>query len=247
MTKKLVVRGWTIAILVHAVVTGRVYSAQLMKSKPVTLIQKYDSYGPSGEYGGTWRTTTAIRSDGSRVDARSLTTPGGVSFHNRVIYDLARGRKITTVSVSKSKMTARLDPSLIESMKKETANCALDRSSERTHYQGYEVVKQITPQTTHNGAGKTRESWLAPELNCLELRRISTLTQDGKSAVVVKIETESVSVGEPNPHLFEVSDEYVERAPSAITREVERSLGIPPRPSRPFDSRLDEGYRRNAP
>jgi hypothetical protein len=218
---------------VVAILPGRVYSAQAMKPVPVTIVSKIDSY-LSGKYIRTRTKITAARSDGSQVEVLSVTSPDGVFFDNREIFDWPAQRRIAVYNVAKSKNTADVDPREFAARRNARVACGSDPTRERSTYRGYEVVKDTVQYGNHD---QTRESWLVPALNCLELLGVTTRSEDGQQVVVTRTETLLVSLGEPDPTLFEVPEDYVERPVRDILRETERALGLPPRPLPHLQSR----------
>jgi len=230
----------TVTSVIAGVGTGYVYSAQLSESKPVTITQRVISYSAStGKYIRTKTRIHAIRRDGTTSIVTAFETPEGVSFAHRTITDLARGVQIALEPVSKSKQTIGMRADHVESFRKQLSNCALDTSNERPEYHGYIVVKNV-----RTAGYLTIERWFAPELNCLPLSMTITSTRNGLAPVTVtQMETNAIAIGEPDPKLYEVTNEFVERPPSAMVRILEGVLGLPPRQDQSAEMAFDENYR----
>lgn len=77
---------------------------------------------------------------------------------------------------------------------------------------GFEVVKTVSENDKLR-----RESWRAPKLGCLELRRIALAKPpDGKPVLVDDYQVTEVRLGEPDDALFRVPPNYKESSPSQV-------------------------------
>jgi len=213
-----------------AAVAGKLYSAQLAKPVAVTVVSKWDSYDSTGKYKRTRSKIIAVRGDGSQMESVGLTTPEGVSFDNRVVYDVSEMREVAMQNVSKSKTSKELSASALNILQNNRIGCD-SKDSPRSSYRGYEIVKNIRnlPKGA-DGSELIAESWLAPALNCMELQRNTSRVTNGHAVVLSRISAQVIAVGEPDSALFQVPADYVERSQADTIRETERILGLPPRP-----------------
>ena len=92
---------------------------------------------------------------------------------------------------------------------------------------GYRVVKKIET-TPINGKLMQFELWVAPELNCYQLRS-TVLDVTDPNAPVIRTQREVVEIipGEPVDSIFEIPSGFTERSPEDVEREIARREGEP--------------------
>jgi hypothetical protein len=66
------------------------------------------------------------------------------------------------------------------------------------------------------------DRWLAPALNCLPLRTEVTTSNESKVKGRLVEMYLTIKEGEPDSHLFEIPQDYVERTPSEAMMEAAR-------------------------
>jgi hypothetical protein len=177
------------------------------------------------------KTLIAIRRDGSRVDiVESIDdTPAG----NKVIIDVPAKRRIVIDVKTKSKTTypmadSELAPYVsVPSMKIEADAVALSIAGR----QGFPIDRMLEQ-------GYWEEAWVCPELDYFKLRFIHTY-ENG----VLTAEVKSLTVGEPNPALFEIPSDYIERSPIEVLQETARLRGEKYQVS-PSDAALEGAYKK---
>jgi len=232
-SKHLTVTILSMLTVAFAGTLATIYPAQLMTPKPVTITLLEKQYRhPTGEYVDSKTLVTAVRADGSSVTVRQLQSSIAAVGPQRIIVDLANGRKTIIEPITRSITTAILRPDTVDGHRRRFASCMLEDVA-RSVYQGYTVVKQVRQQTSdcRNGDQNCKvtvrsESWRAPDLNCSELKRVDTLSMAGEAPVLVtSIEAQSVEVGEPDSRLFEVPQNYTERTRSEVGAELSRIKG----------------------
>lgn len=190
----------------------------------------------------------AVRSDGSSVQLSEIAAPNGNIVQQKAIVDLAQQQRVVVEGITKSISTFPFNADTVTGIRKGYAACLLDTSAERGTYAGYQVVKQIRERPSCENCEEAKkaalrsESWRAPALGCVEIRRITTMTQKGKTPMIVTdVAVEEILPGEPAASLFDIPAGYVERRPSEVAQELDRLKGIPSDPA--ADAVRDTPYR----
>lgn len=194
----------------------------------------------------------AARSDGSTVRLlyrRSSTSAKPVVM--RIVTDLSAGKRINIDPFSESTTTYPLSARQVASMAVPPTPCVGEPAGQIL---GYEVRSGVETISGHDKLGpaldETEEtSWLAPALNCLALRTEASQFVAGE-VVGRRVESYTdVKLGEPDPGLFAIPENYVERPPSqAMAEGARRNPGDPALQCSSgcaaTHSRFDEVYRR---
>ena len=170
------------------------------------VIRHYDS---NGSLRHTEEITEAFRKDGSWVSYRVAIN--GEKTGTRIIVDAASKTRTSIDPNTKSKITYHLDDGVLAEMEKALTECA-SSPSKGDSILDVAVVKKHT-DTINNEA---IDELLAPSLGCYPLQATSVKTEkSGKQLRNESIVT-SIAMGEPDPRLFIVPSEYVERSPSEV-------------------------------
>jgi hypothetical protein len=112
---------------------------------------------------------------------------------------------------------------------------------------GYEVVQVERPLAGPPGEDRKLRSWLAPALHCVALKEVVSTAPAGSPLQQVNVrEALEVTQEPPDPALFAIPAEYVERTPSEVVQEFGRRY--PERKmwadgSSPALPQADEAYR----
>lgn len=91
---------------------------------------------------------------------------------------------------------------------------------------GFTVVKKT--ETTSGPDSKTAvtEIWFAPLLDCLPMKKVYQVLDANNSIVVREVsEVSKVVLGEPDPVLFTLPADFVERSPSEVYAGEAAQLG----------------------
>lgn len=214
----------------------------------VTSLQKWDigsgeaqqtaveAFRADGSYAVWVRTYLPEASPGpSTSEMRSLESP--VTRSISLMYPQVKS--LTTFQMSERYAAFMTAPVSCDSLRDRPAG-----HLESTEYLGFRVLKHIVePAKNEPNRDWLLERWIAPELNCHPLRVVIwDIAADGSRKPRSVREAASVVLGEPDPKLFEIPADFVERPPS----EAEKEMAI--RNSQPwvqpsyFAQRLDEKF-----
>jgi hypothetical protein len=217
----------------------------------VTSLQKWDA-GP-GE--ARVSIVEGFRSDGSQaIWARGFwpkaDSTADETEMRSVISPVTRSMSLMfpqAKSVSTFEMGERRAAYMTASVNCESLWDRLAGHMESAEYLGFRVLKHIVePSKSEANRDWLLERWIAPELNCHPLRVVIwDIAADGSRKPRSVREAASVILGEPDPKLFEIPGDYVERPPGEAERELAiRNSGSWAYPSYGFQ-RLDEKYHGN--
>lgn len=195
------------------------------------------------------RTITYARSsDGSYVE-KTVARAGAKVTTERTIYSTRTKQFIHVIDEVASKSTVPLSDSLLKNRRllKESATreCAVST------YPGIRVVGHevqngldVVHLTFGTSVVKT-EVWAAPTLDCQPIRwtRI-TYDRTGKPIHQYERVTQSLTVAEPDPAIFDVPEAYIERLPSQILtmQRGDKPGAAASTCDRNFGDREDQGY-----
>jgi hypothetical protein len=198
---------------------------------PFTL--KLESYTfektPQGEL--FHRTTVARRSDGATVlvgtsfgllglargtTARKVILPDGQAFS--VVDGVAAFTKWP--QRSEARLAAFKEQSF-----NPPANCVIGNEN----FVGYGTVLAHKVMVTSHMFGRDKEThWRAPEFLCERLQsRVETQQPDGSFTPASETRPVSLTMGEPDPTLFEIPSYYQSLKPSEVLQKDAARLGIP--------------------
>ena len=161
--------------------------------------------------------TVAVRSDGSRAETYSVTTPAGMIEHVRSISDLRKRTWTKTEPSTKSLATFHLTDSEIRDRRHSQNLCSSSEIS-----LAKKSASEVATRAVMLGFGvipvKVRESrhsvsrWVAPELNCYALRETAVSEHGSRT----EFQVEKLEIGDPPDAMFEGPPDYVERSPAEI-------------------------------
>ena len=176
----------------------------------------------------------ARRSDGSIVVVRKNVDNREVGI--RRIFDTSRRQSISLDPLTQSLLTYDLPSQEVEYLSAPGSNCQernpyLETANEpRAKVLGFEVVHL---RGKPPGAEFYVNRWSAPALNCFVIREELTSSEFKQVRSTV-----SIQLGEPDPSLFDVPGNYVERSPSEIMALVaaQRDGRVDPHAASQLDS-----------
>jgi hypothetical protein len=164
----------------------------------------------------------AMRSNGSRVEPRTVTADDGKLYSQRVILDVERRKRIVVEGVTESVITTALSDAEVEALSKPGGVCLGPEAKQGPAILGYPTLEREirTPVFV------VRE-WRAPDLGCVMLRQSFSLPQpDGTARLVLESAAVELTPGEPDPTLFEIPD-WPERLPSQALERYRLQFGLP--------------------
>ena len=227
------------------------------KSKAFTAVKVLTVYNESGEIGSFRTQIEAFRSDGSKF-SMSPTRNGGVASRPRspeLRFIEDRTQRLTAMLLPEQRLVSSLpfpDTATRAWSYPEPRMCSFllealdsDPESERAVMLGYEVRKHTF------GAGGSNEVWVAPDLDCYEMRSTIWRTDPDshERRVVGESETVFVAKGEPPSEYFALPAGFRECPPSEIFRAASKPNGVASanhanEADRRFYQLADERYRR---
>ncbi len=184
-----------------------------------TILTKY--YDAMGKLRRTETSVLANRVDGSRVRMRLTVDnhPDGM----KTVVDLAKGFRIAVDPVSQSITTYKLAGSEMQ-MLSATPTCSATNATAQTTMLGYSVLLDHE-QHTFGPMSVKEDKWLAPSLGCLVMKRSYQMFNNGALTGSTVEEVIAVTVGTPDPELFQIPSDYTERTPSEAMAERAAILG----------------------
>lgn len=190
--------------------------------------------------------TYAMRNDGSRVEVTE--SVDGKARNLRIVVDLIAGKRVTVDPITRSTITYKLSPEEEADLRSEvTPACGTASGAVKDWVTGYTVLTKADNWTA--GDRDIQDQFLvAPNLNCAPLARTTIVRQKG---VIIgrNIErADQVSVGEPDPALFQIPSDFKERTPSEYFAERARLSGKPCPTCMAASAReLDRAYKSRRP
>jgi hypothetical protein len=185
----------------------------------------------------------ARRSDGSVIDRFPTRSPGGEGGEIATITDLRRGIQVTTEPFTKSATTLYLSEAEVASLRAAQDACSdsdiraavTSSLSVRGHVLGYEVIRV----DLHPRPDWQVSSWVAPALNCLEMRRSDSWTDGAHNEFAVT----QLDPREPPDALFDVPAGLTERSPAEAESEYAAKYPGKAYLGSRVAGRLEERYR----
>lgn len=178
--------------------------------KPITYYVTEKFLTAPNVYGMSEDRIGAVRSDGSKVEVRRLTSPAGNVVEQRTISDLAFLRRTTIDGLTQSFTTYKLDPKTTSP----PSSCSNETGAPHSSLLGYDVVndKSMLPGPA-DGSSRFVETWRTPTLDCLALdERFTQIAADGTTYVTNIRQVTRVEAGDPDPALFTIPAGYTERS-----------------------------------
>ena len=219
-----------IAVAVSLRKTGRVFAQN--GRTPFTAVKLIRVHDPAGILQEQDTVTIAVRSNGSYARKSIKILPnkpkGSKELVMREIRDTSSQQQISLETSTNSKQTFPINAQRLQSMTRPTdpacaanlpSDTSVDRSPQPASILGYPLVK-LTSISSRGMGQITVERWVAPALNCEDLKDVTTAVIASKSLkAVTTVETLSIAPGEPDLTLFEVPADAVERSPSEMLLE----------------------------
>ena len=179
----------------------------------------------------------AYKSDGSWATKlqRHVQIPGrpAESHKIRTIMDLSARQRVMVDPFTESKFTMALSDEEVRHLRTKhdcystRENQSIDLNPPEETILGYRVVKKIET-TPIDGEFMRFEVWVAPELNCYQLRStILDVTDPNAPVILTQVEAVEIIPGEPDGSMFETPSGFTERSPEDIEREIARRKGEP--------------------
>lgn len=168
----------------------------------------------------------AQRSDGSSVLLQKTAGPGVPSGTRRIL-DVQKKRVVSVDPRTESISTFHYSDDELDHARNPPLSC---------EQHGKPLAQDHQPQMKMEGLDVVRFSgkmsstenpvvrWMAPALNCFVLQEEGTIVAD---QFRFRRTTASLSIGEPDPLLFEVPDSYTERSPSEVLALARVQMGLP--------------------
>lgn len=164
----------------------------------------------------------AVRSDGSRVEPRSVVADDRRAYDQRIIADVAKGKRIVVEGVTQSLTTTILSDMELAALRNPGGRCLYQETEPAEAIFGYRTVK-----TKFRSPGLHIDSWWAPDLGCVLLKEtVSRPHADGTSRLFLTREAVAVTFGEPDPALFEIPD-WPESTPSQVFERYRQKFNLP--------------------
>ena len=224
-----------LALIVGALATSFVVSHKLrsqsllLSVKPFVAagtVTRFATPGNNGPLRKVSSFTDARRSDGSWMEGETSVLPSGEPGYLRQFWDVASGRQVTVELATKSVMTYFLTTSEMRGRIQNEESCPPDVYSPTASHQrilGYDTVKTVEEEPSPHRGKRVTTSWVVPALSCFALRS-SEVRSDGPHN---EIEVTQLTEGAPPAWMFQVPEDYVERAPSQLSAEWQAKFGRP--------------------
>jgi hypothetical protein len=222
---------------------------------PYTVVEVHQSPPPAAsapiERQTEFPRMIAVKSDGSRVTI-SL-TPGGSrsKFGDRLVVLPLQAKEVYVLDDLKLKTTTPLPP---PAKPNDVSQVAINPSCAGISYQSvflkkdtflsYDTYVYQRTGSTPQGGTQTITYWFAPQLDCVMLESYLEVKEPSGVSKTFRNYTTSVQIGEPDPSLFIVPDEYTEVSPSGMENARAKALGRSALPDRVVESlrRRDDAY-----
>lgn len=207
-------------------ITTKVLRAQGSGAVPsysaTVAVKQFD---PSGRLVRTKTIIKGERRDGSRASALEVLDSRPVG--TRSVLDPRSGRRIAVDPTTESVTTYMLSPAEVAGLSGPVQCRPGEAGAGGTGViLGFPTIKQ-THRVEAGFRSAVQESWVAPALNCLPLRVVTDVVDNGRPKAHIVEEAVSVTLGDPDPSLFAVPDGYTERSPSEVFAEKAKRAGRP--------------------
>jgi len=207
--------------------TRQVAANELGTFKPFTATVSEVKFNSNGVASHRETYVVGFRSDGSNVTDYHRRLPNGQTTEVKMVEDVTTGRRVAVDYPTESTSTYPLPSNYWAMMAKHASACSGAAPSNEPPILGYQVVLVHDGHTYGNGASGVDDHWETPELNCFPLRTVEFATRKpGESAPHNEGEVTNIILGEPDPILFSIPRNFVERSPSERHAEFERRFGL---------------------
>jgi hypothetical protein len=185
------------------------FSAEL-----VSTLYKY----PSGEFGLSKKETYIRASNGNYAKiSRDTLNKDGEEYNVRGVWNVVARLAFTVDERTRSVSSVPYSDAAINA-NKQSRSCGYNLPAESMYLLSHEVFKSTGTVISFSGGEKRYdEDWIAPDLGCYSLKRVTFRQKPGQPLIGATVtEVTRVTIGEPDPSLFDVPAGYAERSPSAI-------------------------------
>jgi hypothetical protein len=209
---------------------------------PFTVTTTEKAFDASGNQQRLETIVFATGVNGSRVVATTRKFPDGQDRVIRRILEVNAKKLIVVDEATKSIVTYPLPPEGVEFLSR---GCSIPAGAETAVLSGAAIFKYSETKEYGEDVKAVGEEWRAPSLGCLALRQTHSMFRNDKLAGKSTRELVSIVNGEPDPSLFAIPTDYVERSPSEAL-SVYHQL-FPTRPATPAATleKLDKAYHSN--
>jgi hypothetical protein len=195
--------------------------------KPFTATVNEVKFNSNGVASHKETYLVGFRADGSNMTDYHRTLSTGQATEVKMVEDVKSGRRVAVDYATESTSTYPLPSNYSAVIAKQASACGAAAGSSEPLILGYHVVLVHDAHTYGNGASNMRDHWEAPELNCFALRSVEFATKrPGENAPHNEAEVTNITLGEPDPTLFSIPQNFVERSPSERHAEFERRFGL---------------------
>lgn len=226
----MVIVGYGLALL-YSYLQSRMNYA---KPKPeFTIKKKIQHFNVKRELSRIEEVLAVFRADGSYSANSTFFALGSVDpdqiREKRTIVETHGRQQVVIYPFLASKMTKPLSQEMAKKLQAPTTSDCNDGASlidphpSPSQIAGYRVIKSTVKRRLKDIGEFSIEKWMAPDLGCYALRQIETKTSpDGVPGAYNVHEVRSVTLGKPDPKLFEIPSHFVERSPTEILTEADR-------------------------
>lgn len=218
--------------------------AQLSEVHPFTATIIDSHYSPgSSEPKASETYVVAMRADGVEVTIRSSQFQGKTYERSQIFNPIAKTR-VSVEPITRSRTTYYLPNPAVSGLLSVREACSQANDLPVSTTLGARAV--LMKSSAHDPMARV-DQWQAPDLGCLVLRE-TWHQQDPATGIVYNyrvIAATQLRRGDPDPALFEIGADFVERSPSQVMRIMAQLRHYH------FDSqtgaRLDRAYFNNRP
>lgn len=169
----------------------------------------------------------AIRSDGSRLEWKTMPSPDGTTHTIRTITDATRRTRTVVDDLTQSLITYKMGSDTAQSLRLAEATCQAMESrgtAEASRVLGHRAFR-MEMDLPSKPVAKKLQSWYAPDLGCMLLREVLSAAEPGKPGVPLAMrELSSITYGEPDSKLFD-PPLYTDRRPSEMMKLRDKLYG----------------------
>jgi hypothetical protein len=237
--------GLTVAIgLVSFAVTKELKSrAQERGFKPFTAVMVQRHYMPGAvEPDHIENYIHAVRSDGSWVNVFDRQLANHEWGEVRVVLDVPSRKRVIIDPSTESLVSYPLSENGVRIRVTSPASCLSKANSGRATLMGYDVLKVSDDFPANGDEIRRSERWLAPGLDCFAVKETNTY---GSASALNRTTRDAlyITIGEPDPKLYQIPANYTERSPSELSAEHARRFGGQPILPDESAAQLDRTYR----
>jgi hypothetical protein len=182
---------------------------------PLTVILQECVYDRAGEMRAKQVLILAVRGDGAVIEER-ISDHNGPLARTRSIHNRESATKTVLDFATQSKTSYY--GMRLRDFKERLLSDYSAMADEGELILGERVIK-----VTHQSRRSRVDTWLAPGLDYVPLRgEFVAFGDDGEIAARTVKEAVEILRGEPDPSLFSIPDNFIERSPSEVYAEIEK-------------------------